>query len=33
MNGKCKNCKAELTDTSKELCSLCESKDFLDLID
>lgn len=33
MKKKCKHCKAELTDEDKELCSLCESRNFLDLID
>jgi RNA polymerase subunit RPABC4/transcription elongation factor Spt4 len=33
MKKKCNNCKAELTEQDKDLCSLCESRDFLDLID
>lgn len=33
MKIKCKHCRAELTNKDKELCSSCESKDFLDLID
>lgn len=40
MKKKCNNCKAELTNKlpkanakDKELCSMCESSSFLDLID
>jgi len=33
MKKKCKYCKAELTDKDKELCSICEARDFLDMID